>query len=207
MVLIEREGDIVAPEIRKLAPIGIAAAALLLLRGPSSCRAPIVLSRDQIAVEEFPKDEFAADVKASREHFGHLFGWPLPGKGRLERRFRQKKLRRKTVAQHFDVPGPLGQTFDILVVKRVDAAGVKQQMPELVEQRENLPGLRRAVVDVDDRENVVIEAEARKALLAERIFENEDADAVTRAPAAPTKTRCGILCVSPAFVARRNSAR
>ena len=55
-------------------------------------------------------------------------------------------------------------------------------MPEFVEQRENLPGLRRAVVDVDDRKKVVVEAEARKAFLAERIFENKDADAVKRLP-------------------------
>jgi hypothetical protein len=85
MVLIEREGGIIAPEIRKLAPIRISAASLLLLGGPFPCCASVVLLRDQIAVEELAKDKLAADVKASREHFGRLLVWPLTGKGRLER--------------------------------------------------------------------------------------------------------------------------
>ena len=59
---------------------------------------------------------------------------------------------------------------------------MKQKMPELVEQRENLPGLGHAVIDVNDRKNVVVKAEARKAFLAERVFENEDADAINRLP-------------------------
>jgi hypothetical protein len=55
-------------------------------------------------------------------------------------------------------------------------------MRKLVEQRKNLPRLGGAVVDIDDRENVVVEAEPRKAFLTERIFENEDADMVKRLP-------------------------
>lgn len=75
---------------------------------------------------------------------------------------------------------PLGQAFNVLVVNGIDAAGTKQKMRELVEQRENLPRLSRAVVDVDNREDIVVEAEPRKAFLAERIFENEDPDTVKR---------------------------
>ena len=109
MVLAERKGDIIAAEIQKLAPIRVAATAFLLLGGPFPCCASIVLPRDQIAIEELAKDKLAADVKVFRENFGRPIGWRLARKSRLERFFRHKKLRCEAIAQHFDVPGPLGR--------------------------------------------------------------------------------------------------
>jgi hypothetical protein len=50
--------------------------------------------------------------------------------------------------------------LDIIIVERVDAARVKEKVRKLMEQREYLPGLCRTVVDVNDRENLIIEAGA-----------------------------------------------
>ncbi len=49
-------------------------------------------------------------------------------------------------------------------------------MRELVKQRKYLTGLGRAVVDVDDWEHVIVEAEAGIPFDAERVLEHEHAD-------------------------------
>ena len=53
---------------------------------------------------------------------------------------------------------------------------MEEQVRKLMEQRENLPGLRGSVVDVDDRELVIIEAEPGIVRLPERVLENIDTD-------------------------------
>src|SRR5688572_17346167 len=55
-------------------------------------------------------------------------------------------------------------------------------MRKFVEQREDLPRLCRAVVDVDDREFVIIDAEAGILVCLERILKDENSDFRNRAP-------------------------
>src|SRR5205085_3636478 len=89
--------------------------------------------------------------------------------------------------------GRLGQTLDVAVIREVDTTGVKEQVPQLVEQREYLPGLGAGVVDVDDGEFVVVEAKAEVALRMKGIFEHEDANASE--DIAPLLQR--VLCARP----------
>ena len=64
--------------------------------------------------------------------------------------------------------------------KRIDAARMQKEMPKLVEQRENLPRLRHGVIDVDEREHRIGEAEAAIIFGAEGVLEHEHADSLDR---------------------------
>jgi len=59
---------------------------------------------------------------------------------------------------------------------------MKQDVPEFVEQRENLPRLGGRIVRVNQWERVVVEAEPEKALNAKGVLENEDTRLLQDAP-------------------------
>jgi hypothetical protein len=44
---------------------------------------------------------------------------------------------------------------EVVVTNRVDAACFKKKVRELMEQSENLPGLGRAIIDINQREHFV----------------------------------------------------
>src|SRR3546814_1519640 len=62
---------------------------------------------------------------------------------------------------------------------------------QFVEIRENLPRLCRAVVDVDDRKLLVVEAESREIIGPKGVLKNEDADSLERSP--PLLQRCFVV--------------
>src|SRR5690606_9578766 len=107
----------------------------------------------------------------------------LPTRHRaLKRILWHEEVRRKAVADHLDLPRIASEALDVAVPNLVDAAGVEDQVRQLVEVGENLPRLSRTVVRVDDRELVVVEAEPGEVVRSERVLEDEHAHVEQRSP-------------------------
>jgi hypothetical protein len=69
-------------------------------------------------------------------------------------------------------------TANPLILARLVAVPVTESA--ILEQRENLPRLRHGVVDVDEREHRIEEAEAAIIFGAEGVLEHEHADSLDR---------------------------
>ena len=74
-----------------------------------------------------------------------------------------QKLGGKLIAEYFYASVVAGEIFDIVIMPRIHPAGMHQQMCQLMEQGEDLPILDLVVVDVDDGEIRVVQAEAGKS--------------------------------------------
>src|SRR5258707_809259 len=115
-------------------------------------------------------------MEARCQEFGGPLGRVAPGKGFGEGGFRDQEPGSEAIAQNFDVSRTVRQVGNVAVFERVDPARMKHQMRKLVKQSEYLTGLSGAVVDVDNREYVVIETEAGIPIHTERVLEHEHAD-------------------------------
>ena len=163
--------DVLRAQASNLRAIVIAAPiATAELFGPLS-RSLLVLARsDQISIAEFPIDKLPTHAEALcqalsrssiRRQIGDRFVKPIS---------RHHCPCRHAVADDLGPPVFPRKAIDEFVACRIDAAGSEEKMRQFVEQREDLPGLRRRIIDINDRELVVIQAEPGIARLSELVF-------------------------------------
>ena len=146
------------------------------LFGPQS-RSLLVLARsDQISIAEFPIDKLPTHAEALcqalsrgsiRRQIGDRFVKPIS---------RHHYPCRHAVADDLDLPVFPRKAVNKFVACRIDAAGSEEKMRQFVEQREDLPGLRRRIIDINDRKLIIVQAEPGIARLSELVFEYMDAD-------------------------------
>src|SRR5688572_27251983 len=106
---------------------------------------------------------------------GELIGGLATSESRVDLFFRHQELRREAIAEHFNAPAVVREARHEGVAEGVDTTGMEEQMCEFVEEGENLARLGRAVVDVDNREDLVVKGEARVLVDPECVLEYEDA--------------------------------
>jgi hypothetical protein len=171
IILAERHGYILATKISQLAPVWISAAAggLPLIR-PTLGGASVVGLSNQAAIKKSAIDELAANMELPSKHFGGALGRFTASKSCREGSFRNQKFWREAIAQNLNPALARQQSTNIPIVERIDTARTKQQMPELVKECEDLSCLWRAIVDVDERKIIVIEAKSGIVVKSKRIL-------------------------------------
>ena len=184
MVLRKRQRHVLPAEIRELGPVRVAArrALALALSIPPFHGSVVLVLGDPPVVEQAAEDYLPADVELRSQRLRGRLGCLPTCHRTLESVLRHEHVSREAVADHLDLPSVAREALNVTVANLVDAAGVENEVRQLVEVGENLPRLRRAVVRVDNRELVVVEAEPREVLRSERVLEDEHADVEQRGP-------------------------
>jgi hypothetical protein len=91
----------------------------------------------------------------------HRFGKGLVG---------QQEFSGECVAEDLNRFFLAAETLDIVAAKRIDTAGLEEQMSELVKKREYLSRFSGAVIDVNQRERFIIQTEAGEIVVFEGIL-------------------------------------
>src|SRR3546814_19522377 len=97
----------------------------LTLRVPALHGLKILRFTDAALIEEPSKDDLAADMELRGDCFRRCFVGLSTSHRPCESVLRSEELRRKAVAENFDLLGIASQAFDVAVPHFVDAARVK----------------------------------------------------------------------------------